>query len=216
VHRDNGRTLYSRADLHKAHGISVPTLQNLWTDRENNGHPPAETVSGVMHWDEAVWVPWHREYLRARAAAATTNTPDLSGDPEDLLGPTEAAKVCGFASSDTISGYMKNPPEGWPAPDDWDRLPTRDRPKWKRWKLWAYVADRPGRGHAGGRPRGRKAVAFPYQGDPRLELARTAIADNPGAKNSELITALLPTTERSYSRAVWNLILNSARENPEG
>ncbi|MDV5145487.1 hypothetical protein R1T08_15010 [Streptomyces sp. SBC-4] len=213
---ETGRTLYSRADLREVHKISEPTLQNLWSDRENNHHPPvAETIGGVMHWDGDVWARWHHELQRQRAAANTTNPPQLDGDPEDLVGPAEAAKVCGFADSATVSHYVKNPPEGWPAPDDWDELPTRRRPKWKRWRLWQYLADRKGRGHAGGRPKGRRGLAYPYQGDPRLTLAREALAASPGVKNAELIEQLQGQTEREYSRTVWNLILKSAREHPE-
>lgn len=215
VSPQTGRTFYSRAGLRKVHGISEPTLQNLWSDRENNGHPPAKTVDGVMHWDGDEWAKWHHELQRQRAAANTTNPPKLDGDPEEMVGPAEAAKVCGFADSATISHYVKNPPEGWPAPDDWDKLPTRDRPKWKRWRLWQYLADRKGRGHAGGRTAGRKGLAYPYEGDERLTLARQAIAANPGAKNAELIPQLQSQTEKTYSRPTWNLILKSAREHPE-
>lgn len=57
LHRDDGRTLYSRADLQEAYQLSESTLQNLWTDRENNGHPDAEIIDGVMHWDDAEWLP---------------------------------------------------------------------------------------------------------------------------------------------------------------
>ncbi|MEW1721637.1 hypothetical protein [Streptomyces sp. NPDC093109] len=218
MQRDNGRTLYSRADLRKVHHLSEPTLQNLWTDRENNAHPPvAETIDGVMHWDGDVWAKWHHELQRERAAAATTHAPNLTGDPDEEVGPAEAARVCGFADSATVSHYIKSPPEGWPEPDSYDQLPSgRQRPKWKRWKLWKYVAERKGRGHAGGRPKGRpRGQTYPYQGDERLTLARQALAANPGAKNSELIPQLQQTTEKTYSRPTWNLILNSAREHPE-
>ncbi|WP_246561934.1 hypothetical protein [Streptomyces roseirectus] len=213
---DTGRTLYSRADLRKVHNISESTLQNLWTDRENNGHPPVTaTLDGVMHWDGDTWAKWHHELQRRRAAASTTNPPKLDGDPEELVGPAEAAKICGFADSTTVSHYVKNPPEGWPEPDDWDILPTRRRPKWKRWRLWQYLADRKGRGHAGGRPKGRRGLAYPYQGDERLALARRVLAENPGAKNAELIGQLQELSEKESSRTVWHLILKSARENPE-
>ncbi|MFJ4800147.1 hypothetical protein [Streptomyces murinus] len=214
--RETGRTLHSRADLGKAHSISESTLQNLWTDRENNGHPPVtETIDGVMHWDSAVWTAWYHEHQRKRAAAATTNRPKLDGDPEDLVGPAEAARVCGFADTATVSHYVNQPPEGWPDPDGWDELPTRRRPKWKRWRLWQYVADRKGRGHAGGRPKGRRGLAYPYQGDERLTLARKVLAENPGAKNAVLVPILQERSEQTCSRTVWNLILKSARENPK-
>ncbi|MFJ8385563.1 hypothetical protein ACIQ9Q_13825 [Streptomyces sp. NPDC094438] len=217
VHRANGRTLYSRADLTKIHGISELTLQNLWTDRANNGHPDAESIDGVMHWDGTVWATWHHELQRQRAATVTKNTPNLSGDPEDEVGPAEAARICGFANSATVSHYVKNPPEGWPAPSSEDLLPSgRTRPKWKRGDLWKYLAERKGRGHAGGRRTGRpKAQAYLYQGDERLTLARQAIAANPGAKNAELIPELQGQTEKTYSRPTWNLILKTAREHPE-
>ncbi|MFF6956162.1 hypothetical protein [Streptomyces sp. NPDC008317] len=211
-----GRTLYSRADLRKVHAISMPTLQNLWSDRENNGHPPvAAIIDGVMHWEADAWAKWHHELQRQRAAANTTNPPKLDGDPDEEVGPAEAARVCGFADSTAISHYLNDPPEGWPEPDGWDELPTRRRPRWKRWRLWKYVAERKGRGHAGGRPKGRRGLAYPYQGDERLTLARNALAANPGAKNAVLIAGLQDQTEKVYSRTVWNLILKSAREHPE-
>ncbi|MEU7230144.1 hypothetical protein [Streptomyces chrestomyceticus] len=216
LHRDNGRTLYSRADLQEAYHLSESTLQNLWTDRENNGHPDAEIIDGVMHWDDAEWALWYRELQRQRAAAVTKNPPDLAGDPEEEVGPAGAARICGYADTSTVSHNVKNPPEGWPAPSSYDLLPSgRQRPKWKRWELWRYVAERKGRGHAGGRPKGRRGLAYPYQGDERLTLARQALKENPRATNAELITQLQGQTERTYSRPVWNLILKSAREHPE-
>jgi hypothetical protein len=214
---NSGSALHSRADLRKIHGISEPTLQNLWSDRENNGHPPvADTINGVMHWDGEEWARWHHEHQRKRAAANTTNPPKLSGDAEEEVGPAEAARVCGFADSATVSHYVNDPPEGWPEPDSYDELPSgRRRPKWKRWRLWQYLADRKGRGHAGGRPKGRRGLAYPYQGDERLTLARQALAANPGARNADLIATLQDQTEKTYSRTVWNLIIKSAREHPE-
>ncbi|WP_043469296.1 hypothetical protein [Kitasatospora sp. MBT66] len=211
-----GRTRYSRTDLRRVHGLSESTLQNLWVNRESNGHPAAEIIDGVMHWDSVEWATWHHELQRSRAAANTTNAPKLDGDPEEMVGPAEAAKICGFADSTTVSHYVKTPPEGWPDPDDWDELPTRRRPKWKRWRLWQYLADRKGRGHAGGRPTGTGSrVAYPYQGDERLTLARQALAANPKATNAELIPQLLELTEKPYSRPTWNNILKSARAHPE-
>ncbi|QCX77834.1 hypothetical protein C9F11_21010 [Streptomyces sp. YIM 121038] len=216
MHRDTGGTLYSRAELKKIHGISEPTLQNLWSDRANNGHPEAVVIDGVMHWYGGKWITWYHELQRQRAEAVTTNSPNLSGDPEDEVGPAEAARICGFADTTTISHYVKNPPEGWPEPSTHDVLPSgRKRPKWKRWQMWEYVAERKGRGHAGGRPKGRRGLAYPYQGDERLTLARQAVAANPGATNAELIPDLQTQTEKLYSRPTWNLILKSARENPE-
>ncbi|MFE4639196.1 hypothetical protein ACFRJ1_38240 [Streptomyces sp. NPDC056773] len=217
MHRQEGRTYYSRTDLQKVHGISQSTLNNLWADRAQNQHPDPETIDGVMHWDGATWLPWYQELQRQRAAASTTNAPDLSGDADDLVGPAEAARICGYADTSTVSHNIKTPPEGWPTPADHDLLPSgRQRPKWRRWELWQYVADRKVRGHAGGRPKGRpRSQGYPYQGDERLTLARKALADNPGAKNAELIPLLQEQSEKPYSRPTWNLILKSAREHPE-
>ncbi|MFK8850105.1 hypothetical protein [Streptomyces sp. Ac-502] len=70
LHRDDGRTLFSRADLQEGYHLSESTLQNLWTDRENNDHPDAEIIDGVMHWDDAEWAPWYRKLQRQRATVA--------------------------------------------------------------------------------------------------------------------------------------------------
>ncbi|GCD39589.1 MULTISPECIES: hypothetical protein [Streptomyces] len=75
--------------------------------------------------------------------------------------------------------------------------------------------ERKGRGHVGGRPKGRRGLTYPYQGDERLTLARQALKGNPGVTNAELITQLQGQKERTYSCPVWNLILKSAREHPE-
>ncbi|MFI5809169.1 hypothetical protein [Streptomyces sp. NPDC051561] len=217
VHRADGRTFHSRADLQKVHGISEATLQNLWTDRVNNEHPEAVTIEGVMHWEDTEWARWYQERQRALAISLTKNAPNLKGDPEELVGPAEAARICGFSSSATVSHYVDEPPEGWPTPDDYDLLPSgRQRPKWKRWKLWKYVVDRKPRGHAGGRPKGRpRGQAYPYQGDARLTLARKHLATNPDTPNSELIPLLQEESEQASSRPTWIRILTTAREHPE-
>ncbi|WP_424212711.1 hypothetical protein ACN20G_11870 [Streptomyces sp. BI20] len=208
--------LCTRDELAVEVGLSKATLSNLWAKREENGHPPAITTDGRMRWDLATWRTWHRDLQSRRATATTTRDPDFTGDPEETVGPAEAAKVCGFADTSVISGYMKNPPAGWPEPDDWDVLPTRRRPRWKRATLWNYVRNRAPRGQAAGRPAGRSGgQAYPYQGDPRLTLARQVLAEHPGARNSELIPLLAERSEKPYSRPTWNNILKSARDNEE-
>lgn len=214
---DDGRTLRTRAELARKYKVAEQTLSLLWSKRQTNQHPGiTETIDGTDYWDETEWRAWYRDYQRTIAVQATTNAPKIEGDPDEEVGPAEAARICGFSSTSTISHYLTEPPEGWPEPDSWDDLPSgRRRPKWKRRKLWAYLRTRKPRGHAGGRPAGRRGQSHPYQGDPRLDLARQFLAEHPDATNAELIAKLQQASDQAYSRPTWNLILNTARQHPK-
>lgn len=204
---DAGTQLATRAELAARFGVSVSTLERLWAQRDTNGHPlPATPVTGQPgpprpRWPVSEWGRWYEAYLAERRGAAIR-----TGSPDDLGGPADFARVCGHADTSTISHWLTEPPAGFPEPDTWVDLPSgRRRPQWKLGRMWAYADRRTYRGQQGGR-RTRSGQ------DPRIDIARRALAERPAARNSELIPGL--QNEHPASRSTWNRILNTARKNP--
>ena len=60
-------------------------------------------------------------------------------DPARLIPPAEFARLLGHTDTTTLSASIKNPPPGFPEPDEWDELPTRRRPKWRFDRAKAYA-----------------------------------------------------------------------------
>jgi hypothetical protein len=137
-----------------------------------------------------------------------------TGNPDDLGGPADFARALGHADASTLSHWLTDPPPGFPEPDTWTDLPSgRRRPKWQLRRIRAFADTRPYRGQRSGRRPGTRANATPYADDPRLALARRALATHPDARNADLIPHLQATAapEHTSSRSTWHRILNAAR-----
>jgi hypothetical protein len=202
-----GRRLANRDELAAHSGYSRATLSNLWRDRADNGHPDAEKVDGVMHWDVAAWDAWFAEYNKQRR-----NDPqpkhqggrvvDRSGDPDEELPPAAQARVLGVDPS-TISYYLKTPPPGWPDPVRTEVLESgRVREYRTRRQLWEWHDTT----HRAGKS-GRKARTGP---DPRIEQAAKALAEQPGRKAGEVAADL--AAEHGGSVHTWKRIVTEARQ----
>ncbi|MEV1008353.1 hypothetical protein [Streptomyces sp. NPDC049881] len=210
--------LATRAELAEAFGVSVSTLERLWAQRESNGHPaPADAVSGGPgparpRWHVSTWGTWYEHYR-----AQQKERGPRAGGPNDFGGPADFARACGHADTSTISHWLNEPPPGFPAPDEWISLPSgRRRPQWRFRRMWDFADDRPGRGRRAGRRPGSRKGDQPYVGDPRLDLARQVLSDDPEAANADLIRQLQSVADPALasSRSTWNRILNAARNSP--
>ncbi|MFD4481534.1 hypothetical protein ACFWPU_36240 [Streptomyces sp. NPDC058471] len=202
--------LESRADLHARTGVGLSTLQLLWRGRKANRHPePEKTIGNTMYWNPETWDAWYQGY---KANQQWRTNPDLSGNAEDLISLSEAARVLGMEPT-SITKYPVQPPKHWPAPAE---ETTTDKGsvkrKYRRGDIWTY-AERRERG--GGRPAGTTKTnwRYPYDGDPRLQQARTAIKANPETPAATLAGQL--AREHGGTAGTWSHIVRSAQQHPE-
>jgi hypothetical protein len=137
-----GRTLVGRRRLAAALAMNEATHANLYSQRHENGHPEHAAKFGKrLFWDEAQVLKW--DEARRAAARARLTPVDRSGDPDELVGLDEGARVLGFADQRTLTSVRARYPDRFPPPDDEDG-------RYKRRTLWAYADARA----TVGRPRG--------------------------------------------------------------
>ncbi|MFE2167911.1 hypothetical protein ACFXB3_23060 [Streptomyces sp. NPDC059447] len=183
----------TRTELADTHGIPAKTLERWWSDRENNGHPPAERQGRTLTWDSAEWEAWHRHR-------------------QDTVGPAEFAKILGHKDNSWVTKAAAAPPPGFPEPVEWGDTVNRRRPKWRRTDAQTFADNRtrnsppPG----AGRPTGSRAGTA-YEGDERLTAAIKSLTDHPDdrpARHIERLHQLHPGTSASG----WTKILKAARD----
>jgi hypothetical protein len=120
----------------------------------------------------------------------------------------------------SITMYPKRPPVGWPAPVEEETLPSgRTRRRYRRADIWAYAdRHRPGAHPGGGRPTGTSskkagpARRWPYDGDPRIDIARTALRETSPEEVPRLAARL--AAEHGDTPGTWAHILTAARQHP--
>lgn len=207
----DGRAFASRKDLIEHSGYSLPSLAALWKNRETNGHPPARTIDGVMHWDLEEWDAWLAEHRRARNDAARpvkrSAGPDATPEEQQAwldeeLAPPDQTKYLGLERN-TVARYRQHPPPGWPAPVRVETLPSgRVREYRTRRQLLAYH-DQANRIGVSGRP----AAQGP---DPRVQIATEALVAQPEKTAGELAAEL--SAAHGQSVHTWKAVIATARK----
>ncbi|MFF1794317.1 hypothetical protein ACFVXQ_08820 [Kitasatospora sp. NPDC058263] len=214
----DGTRFVTRPELRAATGLSDATLFRLWAERDTNGHPPAATIDGLMHWPLRIWRGWYADHQAAGQKARNVESrPVASGRRDELIPPAEFAKILGHRDTTTLSRWLKdapaNYPPGFPEPDAWTELTTRRRPEWKRHRAEAFAKVAPTRGSRGGRRTGGgRALAHPYQGDPRLDIARRLLDEHPGLSIPELTALARAEADTPASEPTWRRIIEAARQ----
>jgi hypothetical protein len=166
------RTFGTRVALDR-HGITAHTgaarsTVNHWhRHRERTGFPDAFTDEAGHEW---FWLDeidaFHAAHRRAKLAVLTHV--DRSGDPHELVGSGEAARILHYGS------YRNLPDELRDHPDDVEILSDgRLRRRWYRRTVWAIADARTGRQSTGRTPGTTTAPTkpHPYADDPRLQAA---------------------------------------------
>ncbi|WP_329492568.1 hypothetical protein OG618_37900 (plasmid) [Kitasatospora sp. NBC_01246] len=217
--------LLDRPGLTGQTGLSRATLQRLWSDRDSNGHPPAVTLGGVMHWCLPQWQRWHADLTAAKTREQHIEAGgiDRSGDPDELVPINALAKILGHKDTSTVLGWRKNPPAKGSIgdllrsePDGSVEYRGQVVPAYRRSRLWDAAAQAPARGRGGaGRGAGRKPKAHPWAGDARLDLARQLLAEFPDDTTAELIRAARHADGEGTAEPTWRQIFETAREHPE-
>ncbi len=128
--------------------------------------------------------------------------------PDDLLTDKEVAALLGI-STGTVRAYAA---QGYLSPGT-TRYGAR---LWTRQEVHDRLHNAPGQGKGGGRrtgePQGPRKT-HPYEGDPRLDIARKARARAGGAPKGRLaaeLAALHGSTPRT-----WERLLTTAAEHPD-
>lgn len=139
--RQDTTALESRTQLAARHGLAKGTIDQLWGRREENGHPePVRTVNQTIYWNPAEWDAWYAGYKKR--AQRTQLDVDRSGNPNDLITLSEAARVLGVEPT-SITNYPKRPPRRWPQPVEEEPLPSGRLRRWyRRADIWHYADTR--------------------------------------------------------------------------
>ncbi|WP_435209072.1 hypothetical protein [Micromonospora sp. bgisy143] len=196
-----GRQALDRAAV-GAHTEAAYSTVNHWhRHRARFGFPESFRHDGRdWFWLDDIEA-FHAAHQAAKRAELTKV--DRRGNPEDLIGSGQAAKVLGYSS------YRNLPDTLYDQPDRLDALPDgRMRRLWFRRTVWAVADARTGRqstGRTPGTPGARKP--HPYADDPRLPsaIALLAEADRTGRKLRGLGVALarqLGITQRTAQRLI--------------
>lgn len=166
------RRLIRRVDMAHIAGVTEATLNRWYADRANNGHPEPVGRSGrALLFDEQEWRNWHQGFLAAKKETLTTV--DRSGDPDELIGIREFARVLGYTGVNpaaTIRGYLRQNPGYLPEPEPGHE----DPPEWTRRTAWEYADSRDKRG--GARPTSANLPPR-YANHPLLNRVRAALAE---------------------------------------
>ncbi|MET0494328.1 MAG: hypothetical protein ABW000_14470 [Actinoplanes sp.] len=153
-------------------GASRSTVNHWHRHRDRFGFPEAFTHDGgEWFWLDQIDA-FHTAHQRSKLAVLTTV--DRSGDPNELVGSGEAAKILRYGS------YRNLPDELRDRPDDVEILSDgRLRRRWYRRTVWAIAAARTGRQSTGRTPGTVTGPLkpHPYADDPRLNAAADLLAE---------------------------------------
>ena len=176
--------MISRADM-AARGVPRTTVDAWYRDRARTGYPEkAGRVGRTDYWYEDEWTAWYEGHRRGKVESLTQV--DRSGDPDDLVDATEAARMLRYANRHVIHanrrlGYF-------PEPDAYGKAARgRRAPLWKRSTVWAAADRRQGMG--GGRKPGTPgapAKPHPYAGDERLTRVLAELRSGTQPSSAEL------------------------------
>lgn len=168
------RRQLDRAGIAARTGMSPATVDYWYHHRASTRFPDkADTdADGRDWWWQDDIDTFHTTHLQRRAASFTQV--DRSGDPWELLGAPQAARVLGYRNHRSL------PDELIHNPDQRQELPSgRLRRKWYRQSVWDYADGRPLR-HSTGRPPGTSTGPGQphwYTEDPRLDAALALLAE---------------------------------------
>jgi hypothetical protein len=207
----DGRPVINRADIMELSGSGRSTAARWYALREENGHPEkAARIDRVDYWFEDDWLAWYAEYRRTLKAKVTAV--DHSGDPDELVGAAEAARILNYSAPQVILSYLNNNPGYFPDPDAHDDT-GRGGPMWRRRTVWKFGEDRQGPGYRGGRPKGVPGARkpHPYAGDPRLESTLRRMR-----KGEELTESALAADLRTSTRTAARILATARALLEEG
>ena len=136
-------------------GAGYSTTRYWFSHRASNGHPDRLTrLDGVDYYDEVAFTTWRASFQASKRAGVSRL--DDGGDPDELVGTSEVARMLGYASSAVILAYLHKQSGAerpyFPEPDHTETTPGgRVRRYWQRRTVWSWARGR------GTRTAGRRA-----------------------------------------------------------
>ncbi|GGK43682.1 hypothetical protein GCM10010124_40560 [Pilimelia terevasa] len=164
----HGRTQVDRHGIATIAGVAAATVDYWHLNRHRLGFPDhADTDEHGRHW---FWhdqiQAFHAAYTAAKASGYTTV--DYTGDPDEVVGSGEAARILGYRSYRSLTRRMLDNPTRI------QTLPSGNlRRYWLRHTVWDYADTRVDH-HSTGRPPGTTnpdRKPHRYADDPRLDAA---------------------------------------------
>lgn len=132
----NGRVHATLAALAAEAGEPLDSLKRWHLHRASTGHPEAVLLDGRRYVDVEHWRAWHTGHLAARRSGLTPV--DRRGDPDELVGTGEAARILGYTDPVTVRRYVAR--DQFIAPDTVETLPSgRLRRYWTRRRVWEFA-----------------------------------------------------------------------------
>ncbi|MFH9698593.1 helix-turn-helix domain-containing protein [Streptomyces roseolus] len=195
-----GRPVLNEADIAARVGVPIATWRRRDAPVFREHVPSLLPDSRFLLYDLA----------QTEAYLAGQPIPDLPVDehPDDLLTAKEAAAILGINQS-TVQAYAT---QGHLSPGT-TRYGAR---LWTRREVHDRRDNAPGRGAGGGRRAGEAQgprKTHPYEGDPRLDIAREALTAADGAPKGR-VAAELAALHGSTPRT-WERLLTAAATHPD-
>lgn len=171
-HTIGRKVAFDRAGVAEHLGVAYTTVNHWFSHRDRFGFPTGFTRDGKdWFWRDDIEV-FHRAHQAAKLAELTTV--DRRGDPDELVGTSEAARILGYNSYNNLPDALHH------QPDDIELLPSgRVRRRWYRRTIWALADARTGRqstGRTPGSTTGPRKL-HPYADDPRLATTLELLAN---------------------------------------
>ncbi|MFJ2193113.1 hypothetical protein ACIOJE_35090 [Kitasatospora sp. NPDC087861] len=211
--------LTDRTGLIEATGLSRRTLNRLWAERADNGHPVPVTVDGVMHWHPRHWQTWHTGLTEERATQHQADAGGITrdGEPDDLVPWRELGRILGHKDGTTVAGWRKDPPAGPIGDFLRDEEPDGEilyrgqlQPAYRRQRLWDIAAQAPRRGQSGANRGAGRRTGTPHIHAHR-DTARRLIAEHPDWTTADLIRAAIQQVPDGPGKTMWRRIIETAR-----
>ena len=124
AHDLNGQVVYTRADLHARHGLGLSTLERLYRERGDNGHPEAIGKIGLaLAWEAREWDRWYHAHLHSKTAQPGTGGGLVTLQTiASQYGVTHATAARNWAQHQR-NGHPQ-PVDGSARPLEWDPTPV--------------------------------------------------------------------------------------------
>ena len=156
----NGRPVIDRAGIAKFTGAALSTVDKWYRNRQRYRFPSrADGVHGAWWYLDDIEKFWDHYQQAHQAELDRVNR---AGDPNELIGAPQAARILGYNTTSDLPTALLN------LADDITTLPSgRLRRKWRRRTLWSWADHHVGHRRTG-RPTGPKGPrgTIDHHGDP--------------------------------------------------